>query len=188
MGRRVTTLDRQAFAEVCNRLESIVIAAGFVPDAVLSIAKGGVYVGERLFQAVPHFDTSLQRPSTRYKRPRLKALLRRLPRPALDALRKAEAMLLGVRKPRPIDIAQVIIPTEIATGKRILVVDDAVDSGATLDGVVRALRVVAPEADVRSAVVTVTTKHPLIAPDFTIYNDLTLIRFPWSMDVNDKER
>lgn len=182
------TLDRQAFAEVCGRLESVVADAGFVPDVVLSIAQGGVYVGERLFQDVPHFGTSLQRPSTRYKRPRLKAVLRRLPRPVLDALRKAEAMWLGMRKPRPIDIAQVIIPAEIATGKRILVVDDAVDSGATLDGVVRALCVAAPDAEVRTAVVTVTTKQPLIAPDFVIFNDLTLIRFPWSMDVNDTEQ
>lgn len=115
-------------------------------------------------------------------------MLRRLPRLVLDALRKVEAALLGMRKPRPIDIAQVIIPAEIATGKRILVVDDAVDSGATLDGVVRALCVAAPEAEVRTAVVTVTTKHPLIVPDFVIFNDLTLIRFPWSMDVNDKEQ
>lgn len=187
MGRRVITLGREAFSEACCRLESLVAGAGFAPDAVMSIAHGGVYVGEQLFKNIPHFSTSLQRPSTRYKRPRLKAILRLVPQPVLDMLRKVEAMLLALRKPQPVDIAQIVIPEQIVTCKRILVVDDAVDSGATLDGVLRALCVVAPEADVRTAVVTVTTTHPLAVPDFAVYDDLTLIRFPWSMDVKGKE-
>ena len=188
MGRRVMTLDRKAFAEVCTRLERLIRGSGFVPDAVLSIATGGVYVGELLFAGTPHFETRLQRPSTRFKTPRLKDIVRRLPQPVLDAVRVAEAGVLGLLPARPVDISRVGLPDGVAACGRILVVDDAVDSGATLDGVLRALRAAAPQAEIRSAAVTVTTARPLAAPDYAVFNNFTLIRFPWSMDTADRER
>ena len=65
---------------------------------------------------------------------------------------------------------------------RVLVVDDAVDSGVTLDTVFRSLRETAPpDTEVRAAVVTVTLDRPLIEPDFTLYRGV-LCRFPWSFD------
>lgn len=66
--------------------------------------------------------------------------------------------------------------------QNILIVDDAVDSGATLLAVVEAVRIDMPGAEVRSAVITQTTPSPVITPDYTLYNNRTLIRFPWSMD------
>lgn len=188
MGRRVMTLDRQAFAEVCIRLERLIRGSGFAPDAVLSVATGGIYVGELLFRGVPHFETRLQRPSTRFKTPRLKGLVRRLPQPVLDAMRVAEAGVLDLLPTRPVDISRVTVPAGVTGSGRILVVDDAVDSGATLDGVLRALRGAAPKADIRSAAVTVTTAHPLARPDYAVFNNFTLIRFPWSMDTADSPR
>jgi hypoxanthine phosphoribosyltransferase len=65
---------------------------------------------------------------------------------------------------------------------RILVVDDAVDSGRTLEVVLRWLRGRCPDAEVRSAVLTVTTPRPLLIPDFYLYYPDVLIRFPWSLD------
>ena len=32
------------------------------------------------------------------------------------------------------------------------------------------------------AVVTVTSVKPLIMPDYFLYNNRTLVRFPWSID------
>lgn len=63
-----------------------------------------------------------------------------------------------------------------------LLVDDAVDSGTTMLRVAEALRCGNPEIELRTAVITVTTAAPLLRPDYTIYDDRTLIRFPWSMD------
>ncbi len=72
-------------------------------------------------------------------------------------------------------------PSERA--RKILVVDDAVDSGYTLSHVLEAVKAVLPAgAEVRSAVITVTTDDPLVMPDFYLYNDKTLVRFPWAMD------
>lgn len=98
----------------------------------------------------------------------------------LDRLRIAEAWWLE-RKGHPASVPQVVLPP-ISGAARILVVDDAVDSGATLLGVVNAAKAAVPLADVRSAVITQTTTAPMTAPDYTLYNDKTLIRFPWSLD------
>ena len=65
-------------------------------------------------------------------------------------------------------------------GRKVLIVDDAVDSGATMLAVAEALREANPEAEIRTAAITVTTPKPLITPDYSMYKDL--IRFPWSMD------
>lgn len=70
----------------------------------------------------------------------------------------------------------------VSKAGRILIVDDAVDSGATLLRVAETLRSASPEAQIASAVITVTTRNPAIKPDYTLYNDRTLIRFPWSAD------
>jgi hypoxanthine phosphoribosyltransferase len=63
-----------------------------------------------------------------------------------------------------------------------LIVDDAVDTGVTLAVVMEALVKRAPAAaTIRSAVVTLTTTKPVIAPDYVLIRQ-KLCRFPWSMD------
>lgn len=67
-------------------------------------------------------------------------------------------------------------------GQRLLVVDDAVDSGVTLATVLNVLRALCPAGtEIRSAVVTVTLDGPLIQPDFALHRGI-LCRFPWSFD------
>jgi hypoxanthine phosphoribosyltransferase len=66
----------------------------------------------------------------------------------------------------------------------VLVVDDAVDSGATLIAVLDAVYKAAGSSKVRSAAITVTTENPMVMPDYYLYHDETLIRFPWSIDAN----
>lgn len=181
MGRRVVTLDNTALAEVCARLERSVLSSGFRPEVILSIATGGVKVGELMFKKLPHLTTKLQRPTTKAKKSLVKNIVKRLPRPIQDAMRVAEAGILELAPTRPADSSQVILPP-LEGFKRILVVDDAVDSGVTLEAVLSAVKQTAEEAIVLSAAITVTTRQPLVTPEYAIFNNLTLIRFPWSMD------
>ncbi|MDE7407207.1 MAG: hypothetical protein K2M76_02200, partial [Muribaculaceae bacterium] len=62
------------------------------------------------------------------------------------------------------------------------VVDDAVDTGTSLSIALRKLHELCPQAEIRTAALTVTTPDPVVRPDYTIYNNRTLLRFPWSMD------
>jgi len=68
---------------------------------------------------------------------------------------------------------------------RILVTDDAVDSGVTLSTVLRHLRKISSfDADFRSAAITQTLEHPIVTPDYLMFHG-TLCRFPWSFDAAD---
>ena len=65
---------------------------------------------------------------------------------------------------------------------RILIIDDAVDSGATLAATIDHIQAIAgPDAVLRTAAITVTTAAPSIEPNFMLYR-YVLCRFPWSLD------
>lgn len=65
---------------------------------------------------------------------------------------------------------------------KILIVDDAIDSGTTATSVRNAISSLNPDAEIRIAVITVTQPYSLKFADFYLYGDGTLIRFPWSID------
>ena len=173
--KKVMTLSDEAFAGACSRLE----AATERPDVVLGIETGGRYVAESMHAAVPHCYVRLQRGSTPRKS-RLRGLLARLPRPVADALRLAEAWLRGLRRPEPVEFRGEL-PRELQGKRRVLIVDDAVGSGATMHAVREAVCRACPEAQVECAAIAVTTRRPLVVPDKYLYSNV-LIRFPWSMD------
>ncbi len=181
---RVLTLDKTAFAQSCRRLEREV-ASSFMPDLVVGIATGGDYVAVRMFGWVPHVSLTLQRPTTAGKKRAglLFGLLRRLPRRVSDLLRIAEARVLALRTPHVprIELDPEFV-SDLRAARRILVVDDAIDSGATMSAVLEAVRSVEGVREVRSAALTVTTPRPLVSPDFALWRDGVLVRFPWSND------
>lgn len=183
---KVITIDKDDFGRYCRSLE--LKCESFRPDLVIGIATGGDYVAEKMFIDIPHASIKLRRPTSESKdaSKHLFRILRHLPRPLLDIFRICEAWLLRFRK---IDILRdVHIPenlkASIINSHRILVVDDAVDSGGTLKSIVNALnRLKTDNCVVKSAVITVTTDNPVIIPDFYLFANRTLIRFPWSKDM-----
>lgn len=179
---RVLTLDNQKFVRHCKALEDKCIC--FEPDLIVGIANGGVRVAEKMFKTLPHCKILLQRPSTKVKNRRLFRYIAVLPAKVLDLMRMGESLLLQRFHPKKnvrVNLSQELKST-IAKAHNILIVDDAVDSGVTLKAIVNAVRQAAPDSLIKSAVITVTTKSPVIMPDFYIYNNRTLIRFPWSKD------
>ena len=183
---KVLTLDTEALTEHCRRLE-IAVRADFVPDVVVGIARGGAVVSSLMFDGLPHLEARCQRPSTANKdaaRPWVWKLVRSMPIFIRDWLRVAEVRWLSrnaaCHRQPVVDIAQPL-PDGVC---KVLVVDDAVDSGATLSAVVKALS--REGLEVRTAAITVTRKDACIKPDYCIYDDETLIRFPWSKDVRQK--
>lgn len=185
---QVITLNNSDFADTCSLLESRVREAGYRPDLVVGIATGGVYVADLIFPDVVHASVVCRRPSSagKEKSARTMRLIRHLPLVIRNWLRKCESALLISRnnpERRPhIDDETHRLLREAGS---ILVVDDAVDSGATLRTVLSSINnVVAtnPLRSVMSAAITVTTSSPVVVPDFYIYKNRTLIRFPWSKD------
>lgn len=186
---RVITLNKEAFALACRKLRAMVTDSGFQPEMVVAIATGGVYVAEAMGYADVE-TVKLQRAGTATKRTLLDRILKQLPGCVTDRLRMLEARLLECREKGEKQLAEVTLSESMRAGleqhpESILVIDDAVDSGRTLLAVVETLKEALPDADVRSAIITVTRSSAVIKPDYTLYADHTLIRFPWSGDYNE---
>jgi len=195
--RAVLDLDRAAFDDVCAELLQLA-SEGQRPDALIAIPTGGLIVGQSMARAaggdMPILSLTCRRPSTKLKSGGsvVRRVVSGLPRPIVDRLRVAEHALL-TRRPatqpaapyRFVDHELDSLVRWLAAAPKppsLLIVDDAVDSGATLSQVVDAVRRYAPSgARIRSAVITVTTEWPLVRPDFAMFNR-QLCRFPWSLD------
>jgi len=162
-------------------------------DALIGIANGGVAVAREMAKIVgaPLFTVRLQRPTTKRKNRFIRSIIRHLPKAVNNTLRKLEALCyMWIRKGKSGACKSecVEIPAELEEFLHglgngcVLVADDAVDSGCTLRSVLTALKAMSPDVMFKSAVITVTTSSASITPDYFLYNDGTLIRFPWSMD------
>lgn len=180
---KVVTLYNEEFYLACDRLHSGVLHS-YSPDTVVAIANGGCHVADALFAAATHVRAVCRRPSSDGKSSRhyLFKIVRRLPKFMRNAMRIVEAFLLSHHHPsdRTLEISETD-RAKIAQGRRILIVDDAVDSGATLQKVYEEVQRLAPKARIRTAAIALTTAHPIRVPDYYLYRNV-LVRFPWSLD------
>ena len=166
----------------------------YAPNLLVGVRTGGLAVAEAMARAAisppPVLPLTCRRQGTKLKAriPGLRGILTALPRPLVDALRQTEHRLLSGRRRRAaadVDAAEAAAIAAWmleAPPQRVLVADDAVDSGATLAAVLRALRLVCPRwTEIRTAVITVTMADPLVEPDYALHRGV-LCRFPWSFD------
>lgn len=192
-GGRVVTLYDSQFQEECLRLSTAVMTSGFMPDLVIGIRHGGSEVADYLgFKDAMRLDVVV---GSSYQRRNeyIGNMLKYVPRPVLNLLRRIALWSKGKRNRIRQNLQIAYFPKDECcagveeifsknTVRNVLVVDDAVDYGMTMRLVLTDLRKRIPIADIRSAVITVTTKRPIEMPDYYLYNNKTLIRFPWSMD------
>jgi hypoxanthine phosphoribosyltransferase len=167
----------------------------YAPNLLVGVRTGGLVVAEAMARAAtsppPVLPLTSRRQGTKLKAriPGLRGILTALPRPLVDALRQTEHRLLSGRRRRApaaeVDMAEAAAIAAWmleAPPQRVLVADDAVDSGATLAAVLRALRLVCPRwTEIRTAAITVTMRDPLVEPDYVLHRGV-LCRFPWSFD------
>lgn len=180
---RVKTLHAPDLIAHSQMLEEIV-SRDYVPDLIIGIENGGARVAESMFEGITHKSVRCRRPSSESKdrATRTMELIRSLPEWLRNFLRMTEAALLSLKRTNRL-VPPVELPADLLKGaKKILVVDDAVDSGTTLLAVLTALRYQPGEREIKSAVLTVTTNNPVETADYSIYNNRTLLRFPWSKD------
>lgn len=197
---RVVTVDGRRLAELAGDMAGTIVRTcpgGF--DLMTGIWRGGSYVADALWAALPEgycrlrHDVAMQRASTKRKGGMFRKVMSCLPVPVLDFLRIAEARVLRLsgsnRAPRDIDRDPVPLGETpcLPPAPRILVVDDAIDSGHTLKAVTDALARVYPGATFTTAVITVTIPDPVADADFCVYHDGTLVRFPWSADYRERK-
>lgn len=159
---------------------------------MLGIVPGGDHVMAQLAKFFPHgyirqmAEVKIHRPIMDNRGVVLtRRLLGHLPLWILNKLREGQQIFYRVksamkvfRLPR-VELPQVVLQSKASS---FLLVDDAIDTGTTLLAVSRALSAAFPEAQQKVVVITLTTDNPLRHPDYAVYTDQTLVRFPWSPD------
>lgn len=181
---KVVTFNREKLQSAANALEKE--ASSFSPDLVVGIASGGKIIADMMFVGTPHVAIKSSRRTTEAKQHLgfLWAIIRHLPTFVKDAMRIVEARYLnnddrGDMEPIEPDATFV---EAVSKADRILIVDDAIDSGRTMKRVVDAIRSVAADKKLAIAVITVTKPQPLVRADYKLYDGGVLVRFPWSKD------
>ncbi len=197
---KVITLNNAGLDWQTRELAARVLADHPEPfNCVLSVKKGGSYVAASFLKSFPaqnmlsYGEIDLHRPSTHYKKGMLVSLLPHVPLWILNTMRFIEACMLKLNQqifePKaphvtlPDDILESVNDVEVP---EILVIDDAVDSGKTVRGIVNAILAANPRARVKVLAITVTTTSPMIMADYYIYYDSVLVRFPWSKDYKEQ--
>jgi hypoxanthine phosphoribosyltransferase len=194
--RSVITLNQPEFEAACASLMRMVMA-DYEPTLLVGIRTGGLVVAEAMARSLSRpmvvLPLTCRRPGTATKSrlPFLHEVLGTLPRGVVDAMRIVEHRLLTSRRKRSSKAPSVdhdeaaaiaALLAERTDQHRLLVVDDAVDSGATLAAVMELLRSSCPSrTEICTAVITVTLDSPRIMPDFVLHHRV-LCRFPWSFD------
>ena len=194
---QVITLNSEELEEHAARLaRKVEEGSATFYDAIVAVRRGGSYVCDAFCRHFPEdryggrHDVKLQRPSTRRKEGRIGKNLRRLPYPVLDAMRKMESEMLALRRriKGPEATPEVEMPEGLAATltlnarPKILLIDDAIDSGDTLRAITETLKKTNPDTETEIAVITETMKRPCIRANHTLYRNRTLIRFPWASD------
>ncbi|MCD7924708.1 MAG: hypothetical protein LUI85_08435 [Bacteroides sp.] len=198
---KVVSLLGSDFVESC-RLLTQKISKDYNPDLVIGVLTGGGYVGKEIFHFLPHsekqlyIETKIQRVNTKTKEKGIiKRILKYSPTFLLDWMRMLEAIVLEQKAKRENNLKRegvISFPPNVdsflkSEFKKVLLIDDAIDSGATLHLLKGYLEDHYANVIVKVAVITVTTPNPIVNADYFLFHDRVLVRFPWSNDVKNKK-
>lgn len=183
---QVITYTPSLLQSAAECLSSQILRKGDCPSYIVAIRQGGAEVGRLMkanFPMAEYEEITLTR-SFGVHKITLQPVLQKLPVKIKDWLRILEIRVLDFLKSRkkPQRYGSIVLSIVPKAGEMILLIDDAIDTGATIqkakDEILRAY----PEVLIKVAVITVTTDHPICNADYTLYHNHTLCRFPWSMD------
>ncbi len=191
----VKTIDDDALNKTAKTLNNLIFN-DFIPDIIIGIRSGGYVVAEIMTQTADHkpllLAISRRRACTETKNKIkcLKKILKLLPYAVTNRFRIIEHKRLMAKAvaqqqeftPDTAELSALRSFLQARENGKILIVDDAIDSGATMKAVLDLVRKEANSAcTIKTAAITVTTDTPLIQPDYILYNNV-LCRFPWSFD------
>ena len=197
---QVITLTPSLLAKACSQLSHRVKAEGCCPSVLIGIQQGGAEVAKLMKEDFPdaaYCEVRLSRPDTPQKSQGWKhRLLYYMPIWLCNYLRAVESRVneWQSKGKEPVRLGEIRLPDDIAsilnpsnpsnssTPPLVLLIDDAIDTGATIQQARRQLLEQFPNITLRVAVITVTTPHPICDADFCLYHNRTLCRFPWSND------
>jgi len=177
----VKDVDFQKLKKFSYDLATKVDKLGFKPQHIVYIERAGLFIAHEMasYFNCPFSGICANRTGTKIKS-KIKFLLKYLPRSITHLLRQIElgSNMHGLKKERNVYM-EVKLPSKELD---VLLVDDAVDTGFSLNAVLEYLRIHGYVKDqMKTAVLTTTQKNPICRPDITLFEQITLT-FPWSYD------
>lgn len=184
------------FERACKRLAEIIEGSAESYDLYVGIATGGKFVAEKIRDIIstsaPLMIVKRQRPSTRVKKKfwALEKIISILPTFIQDALRVVECRVAenifenNRHLPRKKNTVEILTPNVRLPQdgvRSILIIDDTVDSGATLEDVKNHVANMFPGSQIHTAALTVTHRNPLIRPDYVLHQH-AIVKCPWALD------
>jgi hypoxanthine phosphoribosyltransferase len=180
----VRTIHLADIDSLVEKLVEYIDQSKFTPDQILYIETGARFLAASLHRKrrIPTFPIVIRRAGSTTKA-RYSFLLRLIPLSILDLLRRLERRRSSLNQNvRHIEAA----PETDFTHKRVLILDDAADSGESLLLARRwAMERGAAECDVRFATISVTQAKARELVSYWIYPQLC--RFPWSSDSGERQ-
>lgn len=187
---KVITLTEQVLKLKVNEL---VEKIDFQPDLIVGILNGAQFFIDEFktsekFKDCYFSEIKLQRNSEIIKKKPFTAfLLKYLPYFMLDFLRNVESYKVqsSVKKIKKAlsNISVLNFTNDLPVNvTKILIVDDAIDSGKTMQLVINALQNKFPNAQIKTAVFVCTLSNAIVKPNYYVLKNV-LVRFPWSKDL-----
>jgi len=183
-------LDNKELNSIVKEYIHTKINPDFSPEIVVGIKTAGDVVGKIVYETFlelnknPHYESiKFQRSTTNIKDKYLRDLLKKLPEKILHVLRKIEFNIYikfssSSKKSNSLKKSD-------KSGKKILLVDDSVDTGRTIVKAKNYLLNKYSNADIRVFSIAQTTVDPVDYPDYVIYNEMII--GPWSIDFKEKK-
>ncbi len=183
---QVITYTPQLLQDAADCLSTQIQRSGGRPSYLVAIQHGGAVLGQLMKAAFPeaeYQEIKLTR-SFGINKSLVRPIIKALPMKLRDWLRMLEITLIDRDKKtrQPERYGEVNLSISPQAGDTILLIDDAIDTGATIAKARDAILQQHPDVKILVAVITVTTDHPLCDADYYLYHNQTLCRFPWSMD------
>jgi len=185
---KVITLSIKEFNQKCSEL---IAKIDFCPDIIIGVQNGGVIVlnefkGLEKFDAARFEEVKIQRKSNFKNNLFIKIFLKYIPLAIADRLRIHEHNQIksGLKSLTKERLSKLQINHNISSDKspkKILLVDDAIDTGATMFTVRNNIAKIFNDCQIKIAVISWTIEESIVKPDFYIFKDV-LVRFPWSKD------
>lgn len=186
------------FDNACFNLSTKIVSNDYRPDIIIGIAKGGDIVGSKIYEYlkvdnfIRYYTVKIQHPCTIFmKNFGIKKLFKIMPKRSLNLLRK---IILYIREfnwtyfsHNIKRIGEVKLPDNVIkyisehNYCKILIIDDAIDSGKTISLVYDYIKSINRYSIVKCGVLNTTFRKPCFTPHYCLY-DRIILRFPWAFD------
>lgn len=187
INRMFKTISLEDLDQIINQLYELIDNDGFVPDYVVYIERAGRLIGCKMAECFKCPVTGIKSLNSKEKiRDKFGKLFQILPKQITHYLKIIERNSFYHNSKKDIEFSFVQQADNLLG--RVLLVDDAIDSGRSLQKAISFLNSKGIKRDsLKTAVITTSMSNPKVRADYS-YFDNTVCYFPWAIDSQERQQ